>query len=88
MVVGLGCRIRSRDREQFAQMSIGQVGFKPNESSFVVISLLPPFSTTIVASTVFVSSATVVVDYSNRVISYDEPSDHGVPIIFCYDVRT
>ncbi|KAG7032060.1 hypothetical protein SDJN02_06103, partial [Cucurbita argyrosperma subsp. argyrosperma] len=69
--------------EQFSQMIIGQ---KQQDEAFTALSSPPPLPTTIVASAagsaIPVSSAAGVGvgDYTNRVISDDERSDHGVPV--------
>lgn len=71
--------------EQFAQMSVGQ---KQQEEAFTALSSPPPLPTTFVvspaASVIPVSSAAGVGvgEYSNRVISDDERSDHGAPLGF------
>ncbi|KAG6573935.1 hypothetical protein SDJN03_27822, partial [Cucurbita argyrosperma subsp. sororia] len=72
--------------EQFLQMSVGGVGQKQQEEVFAVLSSPPPLPTTIVAtaagSAIPVSAAVGVGvgEYSNRAISDDERSDHGVPV--------
>lgn len=69
--------------EQFSQMSVGQ---KQQDEAFTALSSPPPLPTTIVVSAagsaIPVSSAAGVVvgEYTNRVISDDERSDHGAPV--------
>ncbi|XP_038720598.1 ataxin-2 homolog isoform X2 [Tripterygium wilfordii] len=66
--------------EQFMQMGFG-TGQKQDEG-FVVLSSAPPppLPGTISVPGMPVSSGVVAGDYSNRVISDDERSDHGVPV--------
>ena len=69
---GGGVRLQDRElgvEEQFLHMSIGQVGVKADESGFVVLSSPPSLPAAIVDSTMHVSLAAVVVDYTNQIIS-------------------
>ncbi|KAF5745241.1 hypothetical protein HS088_TW07G00824 [Tripterygium wilfordii] len=65
--------------EQFAQMGFG-AGQKQDEG-FVVLSSAPPppMPVTFAVPGMPVSSGVVAGDYSNRAISDDERSDHGMP---------
>ncbi|KAE8653767.1 elongator complex protein 2-like isoform X1 [Hibiscus syriacus] len=75
--------------EQFAQFTVtassvaaAGVGMKQQDEVFVALSSQPPMPVGIAASGggMFLNSGVIPGEYTNRVLSDDERSDHGVPV--------